>query len=221
MTPLKTLPLEAVGAFIRLGRKYDFRALVDSAVAHIATVCPTTLEEYDALNSSNTQHIEMYPGIEVDMLALVSENGIMSELPSACYRALQPWKYIGDLFDGTRRKNGTRAYFSQADLRRCTIGHEKLSREQFEVGYTFGWTRTWEMNNCPSPARCRSVRQDVRRRMDQYLVYALIVDVKYSNFCTVCSRHATESITAGRKKIWEELPQMFDLPPWNQLKNDL
>ncbi|KAJ6519047.1 hypothetical protein C8R45DRAFT_885299 [Mycena sanguinolenta] len=210
----KTLPLEAVGAFIRLGRKYDFRALVDSAVARIAAVCPRTLEEYDALNSSNTQHIEMYPGIEVDMLALVSENGIMSALPSACYRALQPWKYIGDLFDGTLREDGTQAYFSQIDLRRCTIGHEKLSRQQFE-------TRTWEVDNCASPTRCRNGRQGIREALDQYLVYALVTGVKSAQLCAVCSQHVTESMTAGRKKIWEELPLMFDLPPWDQLKNDL
>jgi len=39
--------------------------------------------------------------------------------------------------------------------------------------------------------------------------------------CDGCRGNIDERIAAGQKKIWEELPSIFDLPPWNELKNDL
>jgi hypothetical protein len=43
--------------------------------------------------------------------------------------------------------------------------------------------------------------------------------VSHGRFCFACARHTTESIDAGRKKMWDELPKFFDLPPWGELKN--
>jgi len=39
--------------------------------------------------------------------------------------------------------------------------------------------------------------------------------------CGPCSKHIEQSMVAGRKKIWEDLPSFFDLPPWSELKNEL
>jgi hypothetical protein len=41
------------------------------------------------------------------------------------------------------------------------------------------------------------------------------------SLCTGCRSHAKELLQKGRKKIWDELPGFFDLPPWSELKNDL
>ncbi|KAF7370416.1 BTB domain-containing protein [Mycena sanguinolenta] len=48
----KTLPLAAVGALIRLGRKYGFRVFLKSAVARITSHYPAVLEEYDIVKNS-------------------------------------------------------------------------------------------------------------------------------------------------------------------------
>lgn len=39
--------------------------------------------------------------------------------------------------------------------------------------------------------------------------------------CHGCRQRAIDLIVAGRKKIWDELPGFFDLPPWSELENDL
>ncbi|KAJ7307101.1 hypothetical protein DFH08DRAFT_824363 [Mycena albidolilacea] len=45
----KALPLPTVGSLIRLGRKYQFKDLFDSAVARLTDEYPITLEDFDAV----------------------------------------------------------------------------------------------------------------------------------------------------------------------------
>ncbi|KAJ6519060.1 hypothetical protein C8R45DRAFT_885318 [Mycena sanguinolenta] len=219
----KKLSLPVVGALIRLGRKYEFKDLLDSAVARVAAECPTTLQQLDA-SSDGYATIKWYPGIEIDMVALVSENNIWSSLPSACYDAVFRSYTVGDLFDGMLRRDGTRASLSPANLRRCLIGREKFMIKQFETGYAFGWTRKWEFTDCTSPVMCFKMREDILEQFKKKPQICALCKMDWLGFiklCTACTRHATESVAAGRQKIWEELPQIFDLPHWNELKNDL
>ncbi|KAF8130914.1 hypothetical protein K438DRAFT_2032132 [Mycena galopus ATCC 62051] len=39
--------------------------------------------------------------------------------------------------------------------------------------------------------------------------------------CATCCSHVDELTAVGREMIWEELPGIFGLPAWNELKNDL
>jgi hypothetical protein len=90
----KVLPFAVVAALIRLGRKYDFRDLLDTAVERLMFENPTTLEGYDALiidddsDTHQTTRISEQPGILYDMLTLARENNIESALPCAYYRAI-------------------------------------------------------------------------------------------------------------------------------------
>ncbi|KAF7370394.1 BTB domain-containing protein [Mycena sanguinolenta] len=219
--PQKTLPLAAVGALIRLGRKYDVKDLLDSAVARIGARFPTSLSKYDASYIWDT--IEWYKGIELDAVTLLSENGIFTALPSAYYRAVDG-EFLGNLLDGIPKDDGTRATLLQADLRRCAVGQQRIFLKQFEPGYTFGWARKWDFDDCPSSAVCRASRgQILNSYMEAFDTWALVEPRPFSeyNLCAACSQHAKESMTAGRKKFWQELPEIFDLPAWNELKNDL
>ncbi|KAF7370412.1 BTB domain-containing protein [Mycena sanguinolenta] len=150
-----TLPLAAIGAFIRLGRKYDFKNVLNLAVARVTAEYPTTLEKYDAMRQFQT--IQAYDGIEFDMVTLLRQNKIFSALPCACYRAVH-LETLGNLFEKIPQKDGTCAYLSEADLRTCAVGHQTLSHKQFEPGYTFGWARE-EVTDCTSLARRRASRE--------------------------------------------------------------
>lgn len=39
----------------------------------------------------------------------------------------------------------------------------------------------------------------------------------FKNFCVECKRVLEEEAEAGRKKVWEQLPLVFGLPPWEDL----
>jgi hypothetical protein len=40
------------------------------------------------------------------------------------------------------------------------------------------------------------------------------------HICPGCRSRISELQEAGRKKMWEELPGYFGLPPWEELKNN-
>jgi hypothetical protein len=93
----KGIPFQYVANFVRLGRKYDFKALFDIAVERLAFENPTTLEEYvallDALRPAiwntvdhSTTQIVHCAGIHYNMLTLARENNLLAILPCAYYR---------------------------------------------------------------------------------------------------------------------------------------
>jgi hypothetical protein len=84
------LPFAVVAALLRLGRKYDFRDVLNSAVERITFENPKTLEEFDALGVDGiylATRIVPYRGLTFDTLKLARENDILSALPIAYYRA--------------------------------------------------------------------------------------------------------------------------------------
>ncbi|KAF8216778.1 hypothetical protein K438DRAFT_1797818 [Mycena galopus ATCC 62051] len=217
----KALPLPVIAALIRLGRKYDFNNLFDSAVARLTSEYPTTLQEFDA-SADDFVSVEEYSGFEFDMISLATEHNILSILPVAYYCVLGKFNLI-ELFDGMSREDGTVARLSGLDFRRCVIARERLLVKQCQPDYTFGWTRR-EFGGCTKPTQCRTLRDGVLSEyLDEADIEALALPSNALNsfkFCTACTRHAHECMIAGRKKIWDELPGFFDLPPWDELGHE-
>ncbi|KAF8216731.1 hypothetical protein K438DRAFT_1953637 [Mycena galopus ATCC 62051] len=207
----KTLPLPAVGALIRLGRKYDFKDLFDSAVARLMSEFPTTLEEYDTLPDM-LKTITPYWGVDLDIIAMASENNISLALPSAYWRVVCGSSLNG-LFDIISKADGTVASLPLPDLRRCVVGRQNLLLIQFKPGY----------EDCIDLSKCRQSREFILKALDYAFIWALKwpSDFRMYKFCAACTEHIQECMTAGRKKMWGELPQIFDLPPWAELRNDI
>ncbi|KAF8216743.1 hypothetical protein K438DRAFT_1953648 [Mycena galopus ATCC 62051] len=219
----KVLPVPAVGALIRLGHKYDFKDLADLAVARLTSEYPTTLEEYDALTGT-LQTITSYHGVYFDLVALARENNIVLALP-CLYWSVVKTTSLDDLFSTIEKADGTVASLLPIDLRRCVMGQQRLLLKQFLPGYTLEWAREWKFHDeCRLPSKCSASREAlVRKALERAEVRALTVPSRLNKdkFCPACMRRIEECITAGRKKIWEELPQLFDLPPWDELRNDI
>ncbi|KAF7370303.1 BTB domain-containing protein [Mycena sanguinolenta] len=223
----KKLPLPVIDAHIRLGRKYDCKYFFDLAVARLTAEFPAALEEFDAIHSGETSGgIEWKADFSLfHIIAVASNNNILSALPSAYYRVVQS-SSLEKLFDGLERTDGTRASLDSTDLRRCVIGRQTLLHKQLQAGYTLGWTRKWEFSDCISPAACGTFRENILSfYLDEKFVHigGLLPSTHFYkwNFCPTCANHITDSIVAGRKKIWDEMPEIFGLSPWSELKNDI
>ncbi|KAF7351078.1 BTB domain-containing protein [Mycena sanguinolenta] len=96
------LSLGVVGALLRLGRKYDFKNLFDSAVARLSFQNPATLEEYVNLivdGRYNLTRIIPYPGYTVDLLILARESNMGLVLPVAYYRAVADCDQVSPIFN--------------------------------------------------------------------------------------------------------------------------
>ncbi|KAJ6497616.1 hypothetical protein C8R45DRAFT_926289 [Mycena sanguinolenta] len=153
------LPLAVVGSLIRLGRKYDFKTLLDSAVACLTSHNPTTLAEYDG--KSKPTRIKPYPGCSLDLLTLARENNLRLVLPFAYYRALRC--RTDQFLHAAQRKEATAQSSSLEDLCRCFNARQRLATKQFQPGYTLGWMREWPYPHaeCDSPKRCDATRKHV------------------------------------------------------------
>ncbi|KAJ6589885.1 hypothetical protein DFH09DRAFT_218192 [Mycena vulgaris] len=233
-TPLfkEPLPLPVVAALIRLGRKYDFRNLLDTAVECLTVENPMTLQEYDAriLHNHNRSiptppRIAQYPGVLFDIITLARENDILTVLPSAYYRALLAHDWTS-LFDGIPRGDGTRAILPPIDQRAFILGRERILHAQCANGNTFGWLRSWSSRvGCSNPIPCTAWRDKI---CDMFLTLPRLWAIPDAAtmrtwrvwLCPSCARHVEKSLSEGRIRMWEALPGIFDLPPWNELKNN-
>ncbi|KAJ6593481.1 hypothetical protein B0H19DRAFT_1090540 [Mycena capillaripes] len=223
------VPLSAIAALIRLGRKYDFRNLFDLAVGRLTFENPTTLAEYDGLMPADgkyeTTRILHYHGVLYDMVTVARENSILSALPCAYYRALyyHNRSSVTHLLDGISRGDGTSSSLAPIDQRRCLVGCEKLIRAQTQEGYTLGWLRSWDADGCIDPVGCTKWRASMLRKyFDMLTVWAFTPFNRIgSPLCEPCNKHLKASVVGGRKKVWEELPSFFELPSWSELKNSL
>ncbi|KAJ7188671.1 hypothetical protein C8R46DRAFT_1205812 [Mycena filopes] len=218
----------AIAALVRLGRKYEFRNLLDSAVSRVTFENPTTLEEYDA-RLHNDKYIPTrivpYPGVLYDVLALARENDILSALPCAYYRAIR-FHSTKQLLDGIPRGDGSTAVLAPIDQRRCILARESLVNVQIQMGYSLGIlrSRTAELVNCSDSPKCSD---SLHQRLGHYLDHGgLRALAKYQPagekaLCSSCTRYTVNLNNAGRKRTWEELPGYFELPPWSELEDDL
>ncbi|KAJ7782647.1 hypothetical protein B0H16DRAFT_1446950 [Mycena metata] len=227
----KAIPLPYIASLIKLGRKYDFRKLLDAAMERLEFENPTTLSEYEARLTKNTPHysptrIVPYPGIILDMLTVARENNILTALPCAYYRALT--MPLASLFDGIPRGDGTVSSLAEAERRQCILSYQKLLGTQFRPGYSLAWVNTWAVeDSCAFPKQCNEVRNALRRYFSEqpkiYLLWnPLPTTVLCAVACVPCEKRTIDAMKEGRKKAWDELPSFFSLAPsWNELKNNL
>ncbi|KAJ7686529.1 hypothetical protein B0H17DRAFT_713989 [Mycena rosella] len=231
-TPLfkEALEFPVVAALIRLGRKYDFRNLLDIAVECLTLENPATILEYDARifhnrHTPNRQRITPYPGLLFDMITLARENDIFTALPCAYYRAITTHDWAS-LFDGVPRGDGTCAALPAIDQRAFILGRERILHAQCANGNTFGWLRSWANRvGCSNPALCNAWRDQI---CDLFLTVPRLMAIPEPTsirswtvrLCDPCAQHVERSVAAGRMRMWDALPALFDLPPWTELKND-
>ncbi|KAJ7188739.1 hypothetical protein C8R46DRAFT_1157655 [Mycena filopes] len=220
------IPLPQIASLIRLGRKYDFRKLLDSAVERITFENPTTLAEFDARRAkdgNSPARIMPYKGILLDMLTLARENRLMTALPCAYYRVLAKHTRV-QLFDGVARGDGTVATLAYTDQRQCILSHDGLCAAQFQESYTLGWLCNRAVDDCEWPDQCTEARNRIKNSVLGTPRVGMLTPPNphaLRALCTSCVKHTNELIRQGREKAWADLPSFFGLPPWNELKNDL
>ncbi|KAJ6589870.1 hypothetical protein DFH09DRAFT_1026995 [Mycena vulgaris] len=222
------LPFPYIASFVRLGRKYDFKDLFDIGVERLAYENPSSLEAYDALTANckdkqySTTRILYQRGLCLDTLTLACENKLFALLPCAYFRAS---KYpLLTIFNGISRADGTTAALSATDQRICALGRDKILQTQCAPGNTFGWLASWTPSadaDCLDPVKCTKWR-------DQLLSVLLVTSTVWAfatnlqkNGCAVCEQRVDEGMMEGRANMWASLPAIFNLPPWNELKNEL
>ncbi|KAF7298005.1 BTB domain-containing protein [Mycena chlorophos] len=232
MLTKETLPFATVAALVRIGRKYDFKELLQAAVSRLTHDYPSTLAEYDALVLSKKRRIGGYEGKTFDILNLAREHNIFSVLPLAYYTASSGLRHYRNMgLDGIIRADGTTSSLSPHDLQKCVMGVNALFRAQLKRGYTLSWV-TISPEACSNLPGCMKERSKLLQTLlsvehTRVLLFNSCESIKgwiessLEHCCIACQTALLPQLAAGREKGWEDLPSFFDLPPWAELQNDL
>ncbi|KAF8178641.1 hypothetical protein K438DRAFT_1769439 [Mycena galopus ATCC 62051] len=131
--PLMLIEIETFSRINRASACGPRRLGSHGPVACITFENPTTLEEFDALDAAakvyEPTRIMSSPGFLFNVLVLAQENGIVSALSVAYYRALEFTSRsngLANLLVGIPREDETIAFLPSANLHRCVIGRERL-----------------------------------------------------------------------------------------------
>ncbi|TCD68722.1 hypothetical protein EIP91_010006 [Steccherinum ochraceum] len=223
------LPFSIVSAMLRLGTKYGVDFLRESAIGRLRTIFPPRLSDFhnaftewalwlesggDPANEaafSNTL-VDMKQEDLFEALNLVQSLGLDAFLPQAlyCCACIQ-----GELLlVGHTDVDGYHHELSSDDLK-------NLYRAQFQFREEWVKRATFYLigkpvPHCLTPQACA---EGLSKSRNIYLstlhaVNAVLLDIGWTSkagLCPVCMTHATESITAQRDRVWNELAEIFEL----------
>ncbi|KAJ6504145.1 hypothetical protein C8R47DRAFT_1038420 [Mycena vitilis] len=226
------LSLAFVAALVRLGRKYDFKHLLEAAVKRLAYENPTTLDKYESLNhitddriSYRVTRLTAPPGLAFKVLTLARENRLFALLPCAYLRVIFFFSQE-QIFDGILSSVGPSVTLPSEDQRMCILGSKRMLQAQWENSRFATWMDSQDplpgcskMDDCL--ARKKSSLKTLQKKGVCVAPFQFAAKHMGHPLCDTCEAHQEEVMAEARKKLWDDLPSFFDLPPWAELKNDL
>ncbi|KAJ7070054.1 hypothetical protein C8F01DRAFT_1049209 [Mycena amicta] len=215
-------PIASISALLRLSKKYDIPVFRRQWLARLKEEFPTTLEGYE--ETEGTADGWMYLRVEkiprsnkVSCINLARELGLFSILP-ACFYALTWHNFLDPSPAAEELSLSDQAAFLRGQLR--------LLRLQSET--TMKWLHPDDHSipcaGCASHAKCRNALRNI-------LSSGFLTDIEHRTWvfgpwleewndglCEPCQTVAKSVYEAGRSECWRQLPSIFGLPDWKELK---
>ncbi|KAJ7735555.1 hypothetical protein DFH07DRAFT_893470 [Mycena maculata] len=211
-----TFPI--VAGVLNLSTKYDVSYLRHRALLHLASASPMSLEEYDSIGSTAT-----FPHrtSRLSRLLLADSLGMTWAMPTGMY-AISCLK-AQSILDGIPVQGGT-IHITSALQRACVIAHPELCIAQNHHIYRF--LRVLPTKGCTSDGVC-SVRS--RSLLETFTKLERLdplgfLDAGWSKalqdrFCPACNARSETEYKSARQAVWNQLPSIFSLPTWEELKS--
>ncbi|KAJ6616627.1 hypothetical protein B0H10DRAFT_1799065 [Mycena sp. CBHHK59/15] len=218
--PAETKDFLLIAAILRLSTKYNVDFLRRRALAHISSLYPTTLQEWDQRKDTS---MEVFNARPFAVLLLAKETGHQALLPACMYLCADSVD-INDILDGLKSIDGKHLELDWPDKRACIRGRQNLLLALRSEVFAF-LTGSLAIPNCVSPQRCDSSKLRWLQSLEASLGNGCpgIFSIKFpwvSFRKAVCDNCYTASYTNSntqRQFIWDKLPSYFDMPPWEEL----
>ncbi|KAJ7690103.1 hypothetical protein B0H17DRAFT_1331519 [Mycena rosella] len=217
-------PFEVVAAYLRLGRKYDIMAFKDDAVSRLRHEFPSRLALWDGrMAKAKLVKITESPGVHVDLLNLAYELGIYRCIPALAFECLKRYT-LGQLFQGVKRQDGSRALVPDSTKITLALALEKLNKIQFEnLGWPFSSTGDWPCEECRDNHDIKADYNlddgtDNFTRLEYVLQdWNAVNDMHSDRISELCEEECCDLAEAEwrdrRWEIWKKLPSIFDAFP--------
>ncbi|KAJ7142129.1 hypothetical protein C8R43DRAFT_1016403 [Mycena crocata] len=226
---------DTVAGCLRLAHKYGVDYLCRRALVHLSSAYDTTLSRWDVSQSQEPRSVLekvsfpwFYVGFQdLYALQLFREVDALWLLPNAFYNLSVDFNRLGmAIFHGSVYK-GIPTAISEQDQRNFIKGHSIQTQTTATDSLRF-LSYPLDIDGCESPLPCRALRLDTIDDLGRELIRASPFDAldvwtlddweNLGDLCDTCLRVLKDTHQSARQKFWDELPQIYGLPPWEELE---
>ncbi|KAJ6500845.1 hypothetical protein C8R45DRAFT_979321 [Mycena sanguinolenta] len=237
--------IEFVIGILRLSHKYEVNYLRRRALVHLSSGFPADLPEVDRLGADTlrpswgitstlplTADIPPPPDLWISIIQLAREVDALWILPDAFYQLANVCSSGRDILASIKPAvfNRRSAQLSEADqtgfmngyCAQINIGASDVMRFLHEPSLIEG---------CLCPENCMSIRLDAidmvrhnrtfpKYKADPLMLWCEADDdwSRVSDSCDICIEAMKRTHRDARQAFWDQLPQMYGLPAWDELK---
>ncbi|KAJ7160757.1 hypothetical protein C8R46DRAFT_1000638 [Mycena filopes] len=218
----KYLRLAFLAGVIRLGRKYVFKKLLSAAVQRVLSENPMALEEYDALQKGTKYTSKIVADSPAGLMAIVNlarEHNLFTVLPCALLRVVI-FHDMQTILEGLPQTDGRNLKLSVVDQQICLLAEKKLNKAQWDHDPLWSWLSSDQSSDHCTQDDCVAGKKQLFRTLINTSLIPFRMPASVI-VCFSCHFHYATILREARKKLWDDLPDFFGLPPWNELKNDI
>ncbi|KZP06058.1 hypothetical protein FIBSPDRAFT_842475 [Athelia psychrophila] len=231
-------PFHLLVAYLRLGRKYMITHLLEIAMAKLALEFPTTLQDHQAHFPPEIVLIQSWPRFidirtenreHFTMVNILREQNLQRHIPYALFicaaldfqeteDSKSPWT----LYSQPGSSYHDNQSLSFQDLQACTRGQKIISRLIYNE--TFSWTLLdANVSEC-GINRCHFAKAFLLSDLAWKTRLSSALSAWDSNWEEdICEGHLAafrRRQDEGSQNIWNRLPAIFGMPPWEELLNE-
>lgn len=218
----ESIPIKAVGAFLRLGNKYEIEVLRAEALKRLFFEFPWDILAFNQVYDTDARGtlIQDDDWTWIDAANLAREQNVLSVLPIALYWCCREWS-VAQLEEGQRRPDGTIATLSPVNERACFRAYSELLKLKEN---TWAWAlATKTAHGCENQVCSMERVQAMRDHLFPTSVSGCLQRWKErytKGLCLSCTTTANKLQNQGQKETWNALPSAFGLPSWEELVKD-
>ncbi|KAL0572671.1 hypothetical protein V5O48_009295 [Marasmius crinis-equi] len=209
-------------AVLRLSTKYQVERLRQRAHTLLSNLYPMSLARWDARDSiTNLESFEARP---FAVYLLAKETDLPTILPAALYLCADS-QDINYILEGLKSHDGIHIELPWPEKKACIRAREALSLALRTRMFAF-LTGHISFPGCRSVSTCNGARLKWLQGVEASLGSG-VFSVSFPweqlqiSICEYCFTTSQNHHDVERGKLWDELPEMFGLPPWNQLHSNL
>lgn len=214
------MPLPVLAAFLRLGRKYEIDHVRQQAVKRLAAAFPSDFNSFFLDLPRGIKSIIILTKKHHNLLHLaniIRENEVLVYLPMALLRAIAQ-DHSGKFSIFSPSPDTQIPILPYTDIELCHKASIRLA--QLQHTEIFSWVKPWEPAPTCGIRTCEEWRQVLDR---QIFSPQLFIGIGWRDeydgvFCEACRLYARGKYREGQRKVHEMLPSLFDLPPWEELR---
>jgi hypothetical protein len=212
---------DRVACILRVSTKYQMATFRSQCILELTHLYPSSLEQFDAMYGLNGAPWTFQTKDDMateffKVFKLVYELNVPELLPCAFYFCTQ--LSLPNILAG----------LSKEDSAACLVGRDSLQKMQYEKTYAFVHHFPGYLG-CQSPGSCpremgRSIPDFYRAKnqwtnLNPYTLQVADFSIyRDGSICPACLKAMEEDHQKSRKKAWEDLPGIFGLGTWEELR---